>query len=248
MKITTLKTRLVQPPKDDISDILRQVAEELSKVNEPTVVCISAKVVAISQGQTFSAEQDKDSQAIAQATAYLPREQNQYKSLLTIHNGTLIAAAGIDESNSGEFMTKLPENPMQTAFEIRQKLLNLLGDGQLDLAVLIVDSRSSPLRLGTTGWAVGWAGLAPLKNYVGQEDLFGRELKFSWSNIVDGLASSAVLAMGEGSESTPISLVQELPKNIELIDVSEPQKMSDLVVEPQKDLYHQLFSEQIWRF
>src|SRR5207249_5530992 len=42
------------------------------------------------------------------------------------------------------------------------------------LGILIVDSRVTPLRLGTIGLALGCAGFAPVHDLRGSTDLYGR--------------------------------------------------------------------------
>jgi F420-0:gamma-glutamyl ligase len=65
--------------------------------------------------------------------------------------------------------------------------------------------------LGASGVALGWSGFEALKDYRGKPDIFGRPFKVSRANIAGGLASAAVLVMGEGAEQTPIVLIENLP-------------------------------------
>ena len=59
--------------------------------------------------------------------------------------------------------------------------------------------------------AIGAAGLPSIIDLRGQPDLFGRPFKVSQSNVAGGLAAAAVVAMGEGTERTPICLVDDTP-------------------------------------
>ncbi len=45
----------------------------------------------------------------------------------------------------------------------------------------------------------------------GAKDLFGRAFNFEQANLADALAASAVLAMGEGSEQTPLAILRNVP-------------------------------------
>ena len=77
--------------------------------------------------------------------------------------------------------------------------------------MVITDSTCHPLRRGTTGISLAHSGFYALKNYVGKPDLFGRPFSVSQANHAEGLAAAAVLAMGEGTEQTPLCIVSDLP-------------------------------------
>ena len=92
--------------------------------------------------------------------------------------GFVMANAGIDHSNlsadpGGDRVLLLPENPDQSARQIRQELERMTG---LELAVMINDSFGRPWRLGTTGVCIGCDGIVSLLDQRGESDLFGQEL------------------------------------------------------------------------
>ena len=62
--------------------------------------------------------------------------------------------------------------------------------------------------LGLTGIALAHAGFRGVRSLVGAPDLFGRPLRMTQVNVVDAIASAAVLAMGEGSERCPLAIIQ----------------------------------------
>lgn len=82
--------------------------------------------------------------------------------------------------------------------------------GHEQLSVVITDSTCRPLRRGVSGIAIAFSGFKPLRDYVGEPDLFGRPFRVSQSDLAGGLAATAVLVMGEGTESTPMALLGEL--------------------------------------
>jgi coenzyme F420-0:L-glutamate ligase/coenzyme F420-1:gamma-L-glutamate ligase len=79
------------------------------------------------------------------------------------------------------------------------------------LSVIISDSLNRPWRLGSTGIAIGSAGLSVLDDRRGQSDMYGRELKVTLSNRADAIAAAAVLIMGETIERTPVAFVSGFP-------------------------------------
>jgi coenzyme F420-0:L-glutamate ligase/coenzyme F420-1:gamma-L-glutamate ligase len=129
--------------------------------------------------------------------------------LLTIKDNTLMANAGIDRSNApAEHVVLLPSNPTKTAWQIKTELEATTGH---ELGVIIADSRTQPLRLGTVGLAVAVAGIEPIKDFRGQPDLFGRPLRITRSAIADNLASAAQILLGEANERVPLVVIRGAP-------------------------------------
>jgi F420-0:gamma-glutamyl ligase len=56
--------------------------------------------------------------------------------------------------------------------------------------------------------AVACAGFLPVEDVRGRRDLFGHTMRITQRAVADGIASAAVLAMGEVDESTPAALVR----------------------------------------
>lgn len=124
--------------------------------------------------------------------------------------GHVLANAGIDASNvaAGEDETVLlwPVDPDASARAIRAELAELTG---VRPAVLIADSMGRAWRIGTTGAAIGCAGLTVLDDQRGREqDLFGRTLQATVVAVADSLAAAASLAMGEGAQATPAAILR----------------------------------------
>ncbi len=123
--------------------------------------------------------------------------------------GHVLANAGIDASNvagGGEGAVLLwPVDPDASARAIRAGLRAACGASP---AVVIADSMGRPWRIGTTGAAIGCAGLAPLEDRRGKgRDLYGRTLQATVIAVADSLAATATLAMGEGTEGTPAARI-----------------------------------------
>ncbi len=145
--------------------------------------------------------------------------------------GLVSANAGIDQSNArppaaspeaGPWILLLPEDPDRTARELSEAL---------GVAVIVSDSLGRPFRLGSQGTAIGCAGLAPLVDLAGQEDLFGRPLEHTSVAVADALAAAADLVAGQAGEGRAVVHVRGLPS-------SEPSAgASTLVRPPEGDLY-----------
>jgi coenzyme F420-0:L-glutamate ligase/coenzyme F420-1:gamma-L-glutamate ligase len=129
--------------------------------------------------------------------------------LLTLKDGTLTANAGIDLKNCPPGTAVLwPRNSDTSASKLRRFLQRSFS---VRLGVVIVDSRVTPLRLGTVGLAIGVSGLSCVRDYRGVRDLHGRKIRITRVNIADDLAASAHLLMGEAAERIGIVVVRNAP-------------------------------------
>lgn len=246
MRLKAIKTKKFIPPRDSIDQTLKGIANE---VKSRSIIAISSKIVSIHEGRTILVAEviKKDELIKAESSKYLPREYTPGGWVMhTLTNNLLVPTAGIDESNANEYFILWPVSPMNSAKEIWKKLSNYSGIE--DFGVIITDSHSIPLRRGVVGICLGYYGLNPLRDYRGEEDIFGRKLKISQSNIVDSIASACVLEMGEGAEQTPIAVVTDLPeavvfgRNI----TSVKKEYSSLEVPMDEDLYYPFLSSVPW--
>jgi coenzyme F420-0:L-glutamate ligase/coenzyme F420-1:gamma-L-glutamate ligase len=124
--------------------------------------------------------------------------------------GAIMANAGVDRSNvdaadGRDLVIILPPDPDAAAQSLRDTLHAREG---VDIAVILSDSWGRPWRLGTTGAALGVAGLAPLRDLRGTADLFGAPLRHSLQAVGDELAAAANLVMGQAAEGVPVVLVR----------------------------------------
>lgn len=119
--------------------------------------------------------------------------------------GFVCANAAIDESNVEDGLaTPVPENPDQSAREIREFLES---EFEKDLAVIITDTQGRAFRIGAIGTAIGCSGINPLWVRVGEKDLYGRELETTEIATADELASAASLIMGQADEGLPVVII-----------------------------------------
>ena len=230
MQITPIKTRIFQENEDLTAFILKYI----KNLKENSVLVVTSKIVALSEGRTVEYKNEKQKiDLIKKESSFAIKTKIVW---LTIKNGMLLASAGIDESNANGKLILLPKDSFKSAEILRKKLV---GYFQLkNLGVLITDSRLMPLRAGVVGMALGYAGFKGIKNNIGKKDIFGRILKMSKTDIADGLATSAVLCMGEGSEQQPLALIIDAP-----IVFTEKINKKELVIKPEKDIYAPLFSK-----
>src|SRR4030095_6899357 len=90
------------------------------------------------------------------------------------HHGWICANAGVDQSNvDADTVALLPEDSDRSARAFRERIQALAG---AEVAVIIADTFGRPWREGLTNVAIGVAGIAPLRDYIGQQDSAGRPL------------------------------------------------------------------------
>ncbi len=237
MIIKAIKTRKFLPPKDNLEELL---SESIKSLEENSIVVITSKVVAIGEGECVETSQiDRDELIIRESDKYLAREASPEGLVIqTIKDNMLVASAGVDESNGNGYFILWPKDSFASAKRIWKFLKEKFNLAKL--GVLITDSRLTPLRAGVVGYAIGYFGFKPLKDYRGKSDLFGREFKMETSNIPDSLASAAVLEMGEGAESQPIAIISDVALEFSEEDYS-------LDIEEKKDMFYPFLSSVNWK-
>jgi coenzyme F420-0:L-glutamate ligase / coenzyme F420-1:gamma-L-glutamate ligase len=151
-------------------------------------------------------------QAVLDESAELLRAEGGTLICVTPH-GFVCANAGVDQSNAstdaGELVL-LPEDPDRSAAALRAGIEAARG---VRPAIVVADSFGRPWRLGQTDVALGAAGLAPLDQWIGRADAFGRELNVTSIAVADSVAAAADLARAKDSLE-PVVLVRGLERHV----------------------------------
>jgi len=207
--------------------ILDALAEENILPADGDILIVAQKIVSKSEGRTvrldtiipsqeaikLAGETGKDPRLVELILSESTEVVRTAPGVIIVRHrlGIVSANAGIDQSNinhiEGECALLLPEDPDQSARELREALLKLTGK---NFGIIVSDSMNRPWRLGTLGYAIGSAGITVLDDRRGEADIFGRELKVTISNRADSIAAAATLIMGETSEKIPVALVRGL--------------------------------------
>ncbi|MCL1877127.1 coenzyme F420-0:L-glutamate ligase [Candidatus Saccharibacteria bacterium] len=206
MLVKAIKTCLVRANEISLHDLL---AESIKTLSENSVVAISSKIVSLCENAVVPiGAVDKEDLIKAEADFYLDNSLSPYSYHFTIKYGTLVAAAGVDESNGDGNYVLWPRDPFATASSARMFLCEKFG--RKNIGVIITDSVSSPLRRGTKGEMIAWSGFEATHDYVGSSDLFGRDFKCEMAGVSVSLAIAANIAMGEGAERTPLAVISDI--------------------------------------
>ena len=175
IEIRPLKTKILQKNFDLAKSLQKALLQNNQKLKNGDVLIMSSKVVALSQGRVVdltslipSAQNNKflkrmrygkgreDAKMIeliaSEADAVLPG-----KMMTTLKDGFLVPSSGIDRSNAPNGSAILwPKNPAKVALQLWK---NFKKNTQLkNLGIVIGDSNCQPLKWGTVGLALAWAG------------------------------------------------------------------------------------------
>jgi len=219
---------MVAPGDDLLALLLRAMQQHGLALEAGDVVCVAQKIVSKSEGRlvrlddvqpgtaarTLAVEVEKDPRLVELILGETDEVLRKRPGILIVRHrlGFVLANAGVDQSNvdhsGGEMALLLPLDPDASARSLRTAIADRCG---VDVGVIVTDSANRPWRLGTTGMAIGAAGVHVLDDHRGGVDSFGRELKVTLINVADSVAATASLVMGETTERLPVAIVRGLP-------------------------------------
>lgn len=242
MKVTAVRTKLVEAFKTSLTDIL---SESLRSVPENSIIAITSKVVSLCEGSVLPlAEYSKDELIESEADAFVPKSHSSYGVYLTQKNGMLAPSAGIDESNTNGYFVMWPKDPQKTANQCWEFIKERFK--VKNIGIIITDSTTAPLRWGVTGRCIAHCGFVSLNSRVGETDLFGKTLRQTRINVVDALAASAVFCMGESVEQTPVAIVEDIPFVEFQQHVPTQEELEALKIDIKDDLYAPFLTSVQW--
>lgn len=243
MKVTPIRTHKITKKDTDLFAVLdKYVASFTNK----STLAVTSKIVSICEGSILSKRRiQKDKLIYEKSDYYIEKQKSKYDVILTIKEGVLAAFAGIDESNGNGFYILWPKDAQKTADSIREYLCKRFDITKA--AVIITDSKTTPLRWGTTGIAIAHSGFNALTDYRGKPDVFGRKMMMTQASVRDGLAAAAVVSMGEGSEQTPFAVIGDVPFVKFQARNPTKQELSALRINLEDDLYAPILSKAQWK-
>jgi len=232
-------------PGDDIARlVLDAAARQRTPVAGGDVLVLSQKIVSKSEGRllnltevtpstmatTFATELGRDPRLIEVILRESRRVVRMDRGVLVTEtrHGWVCANAGVDQSNvDAEMVALLPEDPDRSARAFRDAVRT---HTRSDVYVIVADTFGRPWREGLVNIAIGVAGFAPLRSYLGERDPAGRPLQATILAIADELAAAAEPVMGK-LDRIPAAIVRGLP----LAPSEEGSKA--LLRDPARDLF-----------
>jgi coenzyme F420-0:L-glutamate ligase / coenzyme F420-1:gamma-L-glutamate ligase len=234
----------VRPGDDLAALILGAIAQSGEALRDGDLLVVTHKIVSKAEGQLVDLRQIEPSGLARQHAERWNKDARQVEVVLRecarivrmergliiaeTHHGFVCANAAVDASNVGnETVCLLPRDPDASAAGIRAAIRERTG---LDTPVIITDSFGRPWRYGITNVAIGVSGLAPLADYRGQDDPYGRTMHASILAIADELASAAELAGGK-IDGRPVALIRGYPF------MRAEGSARELLLDPARDLF-----------
>lgn len=224
MQLSALRSQLIRPGDSLPKRLLESLSRARLRVKNGDIVAVASKVVSVAERNILPLRTIEPT-GLAHKLGrrfHLPpnfvqivvdEADDLYSGvpgvLLTIKNGDATANSGVDRKNAPpQTVIPWPSDPHRSAEKIRRAIDQKLGK---KIGVIIVDSRVTPLRLGTVGVAIACSGFQPVRDERGVKDLYGRKVSITFHALADGIAAAAQLLMGETRETIPFVLVRDAP-------------------------------------
>ena len=223
LRITGLPGIPIVTPGMDLAALIQQAATAASlPLQAGDILVVTQKVVSKAEGhlivlkditpsplaQSFARQWGKDPRHVEVVLQQSRRIVKMDRGVLITetHHGFICANAGVDQSNieGEEVVAVLPPDPDASARAIRQALRERLG---FDVAVIISDTFGRPWRHGLVNIAIGLSGIEAIKDYTGQLDAQGYELRVTALAIADELAAAAELVMNK-LDNVPVAVIR----------------------------------------
>jgi coenzyme F420-0:L-glutamate ligase / coenzyme F420-1:gamma-L-glutamate ligase len=233
-------------PGDDLTAmILAGCQAQGTALEQGDVLVVTQKIVSKAEGQLVNLEEITPSPLAVEYSRHWGKDPRHTEIVLResarivrmdrgiiiseTYHGFVCANAGVDASNvpGEQIVALLPKDPDASAARIRYAIKGQTG---LDIPVIVSDSFGRPWRLGIINIAIGVSGLAPLKDYRGQDDPFGYRMSATVIAVADEIASAAELAMGK-VEACPVAIVRGYPYD------PAPGSAREVVMEPGRDMF-----------
>jgi coenzyme F420-0:L-glutamate ligase/coenzyme F420-1:gamma-L-glutamate ligase len=234
----------VQPGDDIARLVLDAAARQQTPIMGGDVVVLSQKVVSKAEGRllrlsevrpstmatTFARELGRDPRLIEVILSESRRVVRMDRGVLVTEtrHGWVCANAGVDQSNvNADMVALLPEDPDRSARAFRDAVRT---HARAEIHVIVADTFGRPWREGLVNIAIGVAGFAPLRSYLGERDPAGRPLQATILAIADELAAAAEPVMGK-LDRIPAAIVRGLPL------ASSEEGSKALLRDPARDLF-----------
>lgn len=208
---------------DDLAALIAAGIERVGlKLESGDILIVCQKVISKAEGRVVDLNEispsefannlakrwEKDPRAVELVLRQTSRIVRNDHGVIIVETGPgwICANAGIDESNSlaDDRAILLPEDPDASACGLRDRMRTRFG---AEIAVLVTDTFGRPWRDGLTEVCLGIAGMNPMLDLRGTNDLGGRELHHTVVAIADDLACAAGLLM-EKAGAVPAVVVR----------------------------------------
>lgn len=238
MLLIPIKSQLIKSGSDLLLTLEKSLKRKKERLKEGDILVIASKAVAYSQGLLVPVANEKEFKKLVRKEADTVLDEGSI--VFTMKNNVLIPNAGIDNSNTPKGEVVLwPEKPFEVAEQIRRDLIK--KHKLKNFGILISDSHCQPLRLGTSGIAIGWAGFEGVVDERGAKDLFGKKMQYTQIAVADDLTCAANLLMGETNASIPFVIVRGFKAKW----TTKKASSKDYFITPEECLYRTFYKQKL---
>jgi coenzyme F420-0:L-glutamate ligase/coenzyme F420-1:gamma-L-glutamate ligase len=194
-------------PGDDLAALLAD-----ADLRDGDVVVVTSKVVSKAEGRLVPVtgtdeEREEQRQRVIDAESVREVARRGPTRIVETRHGFVLASAGVDNSNvANGVLALLPLDSDDSARRLRDGIRAAYG---VDVAVVVSDTFGRPWRRGLTDVAIGVAGMAAIRDFVGQKDSYANQLSMTQVAEADEIAAAAELVMGK-LDGVPFAVVRGL--------------------------------------
>jgi coenzyme F420-0:L-glutamate ligase/coenzyme F420-1:gamma-L-glutamate ligase len=187
----------------DLGTLICEAALAGPGLADGDILVITSKIVSKAEDRVVTGDREG---AIRAETVRVVARRGPTTISQTRH-GLVMAAAGVDESNTAPgTLVLLPVDPDASAEALRKSITERAA---ARVGVVITDTMGRPWRAGQTDTAIGAAGIMPLRDYRGQQDTFGNLLEVTIAAVADEIAAAADLVK-QKTTGVPVAVVRGL--------------------------------------
>jgi coenzyme F420-0:L-glutamate ligase / coenzyme F420-1:gamma-L-glutamate ligase len=187
----------------DLTALITDAALAGPGLTDGDILVVTSKIVSKAEGRVISGDRES---AISAETVRVVARRGPTTISQTRH-GLVMAAAGVDESNTEPgTLVLLPVDPDGSAEALRKGIGERAG---ARIGVIITDTMGRPWRAGQTDTAIGAAGVTTLRDHRGQTDTFGNLLEVTVVAVADEIAAAADLVK-QKTTGVPVAVVRGL--------------------------------------
>ena len=191
----------------DLAALLLDALTEHGGLQDGDVVVVSSKLVSKAHGLRRAGldpelpDQSLRERAVRDQTVRVVAERRSPGGLTQIVEsvaGPVLAAAGVDASNTGDAggVLLLPDDPDAAARSVHEALQ---ARSSARFGVVLSDTAGRPWRQGQTDFALGAHGVRALDDLRGGTDADGRPLAVTARAVADEIAAAADLVKGKST-------------------------------------------------
>lgn len=197
---------------DDLAGLLLRAARGHGGLRDGDVLVVSSKAVSKTAGLRMDADDraGRETEVLRRSRRVVAERATPQGTTRVVEAeaGPVMAAAGIDASNTGPDggLLLLPRDPDAAAADLHRRLARSLPPGTR-FGVVLSDTAGRPWRAGQTDLALGAHGVDVVDDLRGGTDHDGRALAVTTRAVGDELTAAADLVKGK-TDGVPAALLR----------------------------------------